>query len=94
MRDILPRKVLKNESGIINLDTPEGRGTHWTAYYKEGDEIQYYDSFGFPPPIGLCIYLGINTGAKILYNSEQLQRLNQVNCGHLCLLFLSQFVKK
>ena len=31
-RDALPLKMLKNEVGIINLDSQIGPGTHWVAY--------------------------------------------------------------
>jgi len=35
MRTTLPRKVRRNESGIVYLDNAEGPGTHWMAYAKK-----------------------------------------------------------
>lgn len=35
MRNKLPKKINKTESGIINLDNFHGKGTHWTAYVKK-----------------------------------------------------------
>lgn len=86
MRDRLPKRVHKNECGIINLDDNSGKGTHWTAYVKNGSKAVYYDSFGnLRPPIELIKYLN---GASIEYNHKQYQTFDTVNCGHLCLQFL------
>lgn len=86
MRDRLPRSgPLKNECGIVNLDSSTGSGTHWVAYYKKGNVIDYFDSFGnLQPPIELINYLG----ERINYNYFQYQKFNSINCGHLCLSFL------
>lgn len=67
MRTNLPRSVLHNESGIINLDNARGHGTHWVAYVKRGDYIQYFDSFGnLRPPLEVIQYFG--EGSIINYN--------------------------
>lgn len=88
MRDSLPLSPPKKyESGIINLDTLKGPGTHWVAYKKIRDYVLYFDSFGsLKPPIELVRYLGPK--CKIVYNPEAYQTYNTVNCGHLCLEFL------
>jgi len=86
MRDTLPKKVRKNESGVVNLDTSAGKGTHWVCYMKKGDTAHYYDSFAVPPPLEISRYLGIHS--RIFYNAEQEQQIKQVICGHLCLQFL------
>jgi hypothetical protein len=93
MRDKLPRKPLKNESAVINLDSSTGIGTHWVCYIKIGAQIQYYDSFGVPPPIEVQTYFkGINN--VICFNYEQDQKIDQVICGHLCLKFLAKYVSR
>lgn len=85
MRDRLPRRVHKIETGILNLDNDSGNGTHWTAYWKNGSKAVYYDSFGnLQPPIELVNYLN----CSIKYNHKQYQTYDTVNCGHLCLQFL------
>lgn len=86
MRDAMPNTPLKNESAIINLDNSTGMGTHWTAYKKRGNHVEYYDSFGnLKPPQELIKYFN---GATILYNHDREQAFNTSICGHLCLKFL------
>lgn len=89
MRDKLPKKVSKKESGIINLDSYRGSGTHWVAYMKINDNVYYYDSFGVYPPQELIDYFGEK--CTIYANYEQDQQFREVICGHLCLVFLSRF---
>lgn len=85
MRDKLPKKPKKLECGIINLDISSGSGTHWVAYYKNGENSQYFDSFGnLQPPLEVIKYLGHN----LKYNYLPYQTYNTVICGHLCLEFL------
>ena len=38
VRDMLPSKPNKNESGILNLDQSLGNGTHWTAWYRRNNK--------------------------------------------------------
>lgn len=86
MRDKLPKKPRQRECGIVNLDMYRGPGTHWVAYYKNGNQIDYFDSFGnLQPPLEILAYLGPN----INYNYERKQKFNSINCGHLCLEFLT-----
>ncbi|VDO08599.1 unnamed protein product [Brugia timori] len=86
MRDGLPAKPLVNERAIINLDSSSGKGTHWVCYSKKGNVVDYFDSFGVKPPTELISYLGKKS--DISYNSEQVQKINQIICGHLCLEWL------
>lgn len=90
MRNSLPEKITKNESGIINLDDKTGPGTHWTAYIKKEKNIMYFDSMGhLKPPLELIRYFqSDNCKNKIQYNIERFQKFNTFNCGHLCLKFL------
>ena len=86
LRDILPKKPKKKECGILNLDDTTGSGTHWVAWYKNGTEKKYFDSYGLQPPNELVDYLH----SPILYNTERVQPYDQVFCGHLCLYVLKQ----
>lgn len=89
MRDTLPKKPLKKECAVVNLDSIQGSGTHWVAYYKNNNLVQYFDSFGnLTPPKELLNYFGPNT--KLFYNHKRYQKFNAVNCGHLCLDFLEK----
>lgn len=91
MRDLLPYKINEYETGVVNLDGKNGKGTHWVCYVKHGLQIQYFDSFGnLQPPVELHRYF--NSGpyyTEIRYNYFPIQQENDVNCGHLCLDFLA-----
>lgn len=79
---LIPRRI---EAAIVNLDTSDGPGTHWVAYYKRNNQIEYFDSYGnLQPPREIINYLGEN----IKYNYYRYQNDNSVICGHLCLRFL------
>lgn len=90
MRDSLPNKIRQNyECGIVNLDSSNGPGTHWTAYRKTKSKVIYFDSFGsFQPSIELKKYFNSNGSTKIFFNYNSYQNVNTVICGHLCLQFL------
>lgn len=88
MRDRLPSKVWKNETGIVNLDSYSGEGTHWVCYKKMQDKVYYFDSLGnIPPPKELLQYF--KTAKYVMYNHDNKQSLNTSICGHLCLEFLA-----
>lgn len=88
MKDRLPNRPRKNESGILNLDDASGEGTHWVAYKKRGKDVLYFDSFGnLQPPRELKKYL---EGCAMRYNFERFQNFDTVTCGHLCLNFLNK----
>jgi len=83
MRDTLPRRPLKYEKAIINLDSLEGDGTHWVCYSKMNNLVQYYDSFGnLPPPLEFMKYM---KNCEINFNRDSEQKENTVICGHLCI---------
>ena len=74
MRDTLPTQgsarhspsegIKEKEVGIVNLDSSEGKGTHWVCYSKNNKEIYYFFSFELDPPIELQEYLKGATGSK------------------------------
>lgn len=87
MRDALPSRARRDESGIVNLDDASGPGTHWVAYAKKGGDAIYYDGFGnLRPPRELARYLGRD--ANIRYNRRSEQTRDQNICGQLSLRFL------
>lgn len=93
MRNNLPKKCNKIESGVINLDSQDGDGTHWCAYYKVEQKCFYFDSFGnLKPPIELIRYLG--SKCLIFYNHKRYQDFNTYNCGNLCIQFLVEMTIK
>lgn len=87
MRDTLPKIYNKNkkECGILNLDSIKGSGTHWTCWIKNHDNLCYYfDSFGVEPPLEFENYMK----RDIIFSTYQIQKFNDVICGHLCLAVL------
>lgn len=93
MRDNLPQKPRKKECLILNHDSAQSTGTHWTAMAKINKTAWYFDSFGrLLPPLELKKYL--TDEVTILYNYNQYQNPNTIICGHLCVQFLYNFWKK
>jgi hypothetical protein len=89
MRDTLPRYCNEIECGILNLDSINGPGTHWTCWYKTDKQICYYfDSFGVTPPKEFEHYIKCD----ILYSTYQIQKYEDIICGHLCLNMLYELV--
>ena len=79
------------ESAIVNLDDKDGPGTHWVAYKKISNDVEYFDSFSnLRPPSDLVKYLGFD---NIEYNHDRYQNYNTSVCGHLCLKFLCNQLK-
>lgn len=88
MRDELPKHPHKKECGIVNLDSSKNPGSHWVAYAKYNNHVEYFDSYGnLKPPKELIQYVG----SEMYYNYENIQRDHPYNCGHLCLKFLNKF---
>src|SRR2546425_634596 len=75
-----------NECFILNLDHSSNTGTHWTCIFIETGMCYYFDSFGFPPPVEVEEYL--RKFDKRYYNSFEIQKINQVICGHFCIYVL------
>jgi len=78
---------IENGNYICNLDKGLVKGTHWVAFIKNNNEIGYFDSFGFRPPLILENYCKQNN-LKCFFNLNQFQNINSSLCGLYCLLFL------
>ena len=85
-RDKLPDAPNERECGILNLDSSDGKGTHWVAWHKNKNTKYYFDSYGIQPPTEIINYLK----SPIHYNSSLLQEPNTHICGHLCIYVLKQ----
>ena len=84
--DTIPDKPNNKECGIVNLDKSGGPGTHWVAWFKNGKNKIYFDSYGIQPPKEVIEYLGKGIG----YNTDQVQPMEEVFCWHLCLYVLKE----
>ena len=71
---------------IVNFDKSGGSGTHWVAWYKNGRNKTYFDSYGIQPPREVIKYLG----DRINYNTDQIQPRGEVFFGHLCFYVLKE----
>ena len=92
-RDALPPKILKNQVGIVNLDSQIGPRTHWVAYRNSEKGAEYFDSFGLIMPNEVMKYL-ITSGKQIFYSGDEIQERDSVLCGYWCLYYLYQKDKK
>ena len=90
MRDVLPKNVGNIETGVINLDTINGPGTHWTCYYKNKDICYYFDSYGLDSPIEFDKYVKCD----ILSSTYDIQKDKEYICGQLCITVLYALVVK
>ena len=94
MRDMLPKSGPWNkECGIINLNTSQETGSHWTCYYKDDRRRIYFDSFGQITPTEIQKYLKTNEEQRknlnvIQRNTDIVQNINTSICGHLCIMVL------
>jgi hypothetical protein len=81
MKDELPPKLKNNTWYIMNMESHnDGDGTHWTCF-KNGKTLEYYDPFGFPPPMELLERIGKKT---VLWNAKQIQDVKSTACGFFC----------
>ncbi|GFT84273.1 uncharacterized protein TNCV_1150641 [Trichonephila clavipes] len=93
--DTLPKKMRKNENGIINLDIITGDGTHWVCYYNDPkyEFIEYFDPFGeymsddYELPEEIEKYLK-TSNKHIRYSSNFLQKPSSVKCGYYCMKYI------
>ena len=77
---------LKNGWYVINLQsTNEGdrKGTHWVCFKSINGAkiIEYFDAFGFAPPIEIME----KAKGNILYSEMEIQDTNATTCGWFCI---------
>lgn len=89
MRDTLPPKPNKIEIGILNLDSINNSGTHWTLFYKNNEKHYYFDSFGHSSPKELDNYFKHD----IICSTYILQKIGTNVCGVLCLKLMANIIK-
>ena len=87
MRDNLPKDIKAGQSIVINLDNSQGKGTHWTALFRDKQKINYFDSFGLQPPQEL---IDLYPRVKIVSNTYQFQPMNNTNCGAYAVYFIRE----
>lgn len=86
MNHFLADELTKPSMNIINYDFCDKPGSHWVAVYTSIDgNIEYFDSYGRPPPLALTKKL--NFYGDVSISSVLLQGLSAV-CGQYCLIYL------
>jgi hypothetical protein len=88
--DMIPTKISKPCSIIINTDPSYLPGKHWVAISIDSKgNCNYFDSFGKPPDKYKIIhFLRKNCEKKLFYNKSVLQNIFSDTCGHFCAVFL------
>ena len=98
MKDQLIGKPKETECAVINLQNSNQAGSHWVAFYKDGEQRIYFDSFGQIPPTEIQKYLKTAEEYKqnipvIQRNTDIVQKPNTNICGHLCIRVLDKLSK-
>lgn len=75
------------EGNYIFLISPpkNKRHGHWVALKVRKKDYLYCDSYGIPPPeqiVKIC-------KKSIIFNKNQIQKINENNCGLFCIEFLN-----
>ena len=84
-------KPLFHSPCIINLDDFGSLGTHWVCCWPKGKGLyEYFDSFGFPPPLEWEKEMSMHGMKHFFRNDNQIQWEQSVRCGYYCLLFLNE----
>lgn len=86
MKDELKGKI-PDGNYILNLESSNENGSHWTALYKTKNKYYYADSFGVAIPETLIKNLNINEN-NLFFNEIQIQDLYSTRCGFFALYFL------
>jgi hypothetical protein len=80
-KDKIPKELKKDYWYIINMENEnDGDGSHWVCF-KYGDNIEYYDAFGFIPPNSIMEL----AKKDIFYSDKQIQDDKSTACGWFCI---------
>ena len=86
---LVKMKPLKQECGILGSKTSRENNMHWCAWWKDGKNKYYFDSFGLTPTSEIVKYLK----SPIIYSTFQIQQFNEENCGQWCSYVLNRLNK-
>ena len=95
---MIPDKIQDKECGVVNFNKSSEPGSHWVAYYKDGDKRLYFDSFGQVAPVEIQKYLKSEEELRenkpvIQRNTDIVQKVNTKICGQLCVYVLDSLSK-
>lgn len=86
----IPDSRRKKYCFITNTDTHDKRGTHWNAWWIEGDTVIFYDSFGRKPNINHYYLDFVSKFKNVNYCSRMLQK-TKFACGYFCIHFIYDY---
>ena len=85
MRDELNKMgPQSDECMVLNIDHSSNEGTHWTGLFTTKGVAYYFDPYGFEPTLEVGEYCK----GSSYYSSFQIQKMNEVICGHYCIYVL------
>ena len=92
--DNLPLKVYYPCAIVVNTDTSEGVGEHWTSIYINCfAEGVYFDSFGLGPRHPAVLGFLASHTIKWSYVDVQIQNVLSTACGFFCIYFLHKLCR-
>ena len=84
MRDTWSQYPLNVECGIGNFNTSNQPSSHWVCYYRNKNEIIYFDSYGQITQRYLKTGSEFDRGKEVLQrNTDIVQAASTSVCGHL-----------
>lgn len=87
--DIIPKHLnFKEKAMVINTDPQDQPGAHWVCLYLDGDTIEYFDSYGFPPLYKEIQEFIERNSHHMIYNGRRYQDFTSKVCGEYCVYFL------
>ena len=90
----VPLNNLKEtQAFIVNTQTNDKQGEHWTVLIVNKSKCIFFDSFGFEL-LNLSILESLkNLGVKFYkYNTRPVQPLFSENCGYYCIAFILSYI--
>ena len=82
---------MKDGAYVVHLDTYKSIGTHWIAFYANGNSLTYFDSFGvehFPKEIKKVIgNKNIKANIFRLQACDSIMRRQQLRIGIIDFMF-------
>ena len=83
-----------DQAFILNIDKDGLPGSHWTALFIKKRKCTFFDPLGFQ-----CVNLQLLNKLKAQgfsnykYSTNQLQQLENNNCGYFCIAFILSMIK-
>ncbi|GBN77802.1 hypothetical protein AVEN_108423-1 [Araneus ventricosus] len=92
--DELPQKLGNYSCFIANLDPKTKPGSHWIAIAFRNNACYYFCSYGSAPSNHNILNFIKRNANNFVWNKCRYQSFVSYTCGHFCLHFLYNFVRK